>query len=170
MEISLSFSAEILICLLIGSCPSPWWWCYIVCVDITLLKAELFLATSTWDKVPWVYSPFIWLVFIYISSWDSSAFLWDLQSIKPSMKHQGTRFSILPSWWETNIWISAMQPLPEPGPTNTAHHIPTEPPSVTLCKTLLTLSGSIVTPSASTKTISFFLLLFFGHTTWYVES
>lgn len=135
-----------------------------------ILKAELFLATSTWDKVPWVYSPFIWLVFIYISSWDSSAFLWDLQPIKPSMKHQGTRFSILPSWWETNIWISAMQPLPEPGPTNTAHHIPTEPPSVTLCKTLLTLSGSIVTPSASTKTISFFLLLFFGHTTWYVES
>ena len=93
------------------------------------LKAELFLAASTWDKVPWIYSPFIWLVFIYISSWFSLACLQDLQPIKPSMQHQGTKLSILPSWLETSIWTSAMQPLPGPGPTNTAHHIPTEPPS-----------------------------------------
>ena len=143
-------SAEILMCLIIGSCPRPWCWCYIIYIDTTYLKAERFwkwncfwpqvlgiryyasVAPSS-DQLSYTFSPGI-----------PSAALWDLLPIRPCMQHQSTRLSILPSWP-----MSLPSPLPaltgneyldfshpSLGQGRTQQMLPiTHPPSITLHKT-----------------------------------
>lgn len=109
-----------------------------------ILKVELFLTPSTWDKVLWICSPFIWPAFITFSPGIPSAALWDLLPIRPCMQHQSTGLSILPSWP-----MSLPSPLlalignehldfshPSLGQGRTQQMLPiTHPPSISLHKT-----------------------------------
>lgn len=123
-----------------------------------ILKVELFLTPSTWDKVLWICSSFIWPAFIYIFSWDSLSS--PLRSsthpaLHAASKHRALHPSLLthvPSIttpWLDWKWASRLQPSqPRPGPdtTNAAHHTPTfyHPLQNPPLESLLTLNRSIV--------------------------